>query len=265
MRFPEYARAIGRKWSGRRAALVILREATSTHLLAKRIVEEYAAESDEAPPSDFLAWHETAGRGGLSGSDGSSPPGAGVYSTLIRVLARSSLQTLPLVVAVALCQALNRQLAGRCRIKWPNDLWVGHRKLGELLIDATCRAQGDGEGVVLISFGVNHDRGLDQADVTSMATETEDAAPLPDLAAQLVAAIDDALTQPSSIEELAARYQELSTHRPGDAMRFQVGEEQIEGVFAGFDDHGFLRLGVAGEERLLSAEEVILAADRAGD
>ena len=256
MSFPEYARAVARKWPGRSAGLVVLKQPTSTHLLARRIVEEYSAESAQAPPSDFLAWHQTEGRGRREGRSWSSPAGGGVYATLIRSLAATTLQTLPLLVAVALCEALNTQLAGRCRLKWPNDLWVAGRKLAGILIDATSRGQGEGERLAVISFGVNHGRRLDQAGATSMEIEAPGGKPLPELAAQLVEAVDRALADPPPADEIIARYRKLSLHRAGDVLRCRVGEEEIEGVFEGFDRRGFLRLVVDGEERLVTAGEV---------
>ncbi len=257
----------------------VLRCLPSTHLLGRRIALEYSQESEKPPKADLLAWRQTAGQG-RGGRSWSSPPG-GVYATLIRRLAAEDgrpggaqterraggaqveqLQTLPLLVATALCDALNSDLAGRCRLKWPNDLLVGGRKLGGILIDVTSRgavseaspAAGTA-GLAVISFGVNHAR-LDQAGTTSVEREAPGRTQLADLAVRLVEAVDGALEQDLPVADVVGRYRRLSLHQPGDALRCRLRGDEMEGVFQGFDRHGFLRLLVGGEERFLTAGEI---------
>ncbi len=256
MSFPEFARAIDRDWPSRGAGLILLKQQASTHLLARRIVEEYSAEGAEAPPASLLAWQQTEGRGRLAGRQWVSPAGQGIYATLIRPVAPKSLQMLPLIVAVALTETVNSRLGGRGRIKWPNDLWVEGRKLGGILIDATSRGQDDSEGLVLISFGVNHGRGFDSKVATSMELEAPGAVVLSELAVELTRAVDRALTASLPAAEVITRYRELSLHKPGETLRCRVGEKEIAGIFEGFDARGFLRLRVGDEERLLTAGEV---------
>lgn len=253
MKFEQYARAVARRRSSHGVAVVLLEWTPSTHLLARRIVREYSDESAEVPAADVLAWRQTAGQG-RGGRRWSSPAGAGVYATLIRPLAAAPLQALPLLVAIALCEALNLYLQGRCRLKWPNDLLVEGRKLGGILIDAT--SDPDGGGTAIISFGVNHGREIDVPGATSLERLMPAGVSLVDLTAQLVEAIDSALSEPGSAEQAITRYQGLSLHRVGEALRCRVGGDELEGVFQGFDEHGFLRLLVAGVERLVTAGEV---------
>ena len=172
---------------------------------------------------------------------------------MIRPLAAAPLQALPVLVAIALCECLNLHLGGRCRLKWPNDLLVDGSKLGGILIDATSHA--DGCGTAIISFGVNHDE-IDVPGATSLERLVPGKVSLIDLTVQLIEAVDDGLAAPVAAEETIPRYQGLSLHRVGEAMRCRVGGDELEGVFQGFDEHGFLRLLVAGEERLVTAGEV---------
>ncbi len=255
MSYAEFARALARRWADRSVAdggLVILRRPVSTHLLGRRVVEEYSQESAKPPAVDFLAWRQTAGMGREQRS-WFSPPG-GLYATLVRpLLPDFVLQTLPPLVATSLCEALNVDLDGRCRLKWPNDLLVEGRKLGGILIDAFSR--GDSGSLAVISFGVNHRR-VDLSAATSLEGETRGPVGLAELAARLVGAVDVALRQGAPASEIVGRYRRLSLHRPGDMIRCRRGDDVVEGVFDGFDRHGFLRLLVGGEERLLTAGEV---------
>lgn len=233
---------------------MVLRQPASTHLLAQRIAREYRNEGATAPVSDFLAWRQTAGRG-RAGRDWSSPAGGGVYATLIRPLPVDRFQTLPLLVATALCDALNVHLDGNCRLKWPNDLLIGGRKLGGVLIDVSSGANGL-SGTAVISFGVNHTQDPGAPRATSLELEAPGRIALADLAAELVEAVDASLGGVAGADEIVDRYRRVSVHSPGETMRCRVGGDEIEGVFEGFDANGFLRLRVAGEERLLTAGEV---------
>ncbi len=159
----------------------------------------------------------------------------------------------PWVVATALCDARDSDLAGRCRLKWPNDLVVEGRKLGGVLIDAVTR--GDGGGLAVISFGVNHGL-IEEERATSLEREVPDRTSLVDLTARLIGAVDQALERDASMAEVVGRYRRLSVHRSGDVLRCRAGGDETLGVFEGFDRHGFLRLRVGGEERLMTAGEV---------
>ncbi len=249
----------------------VLRRPPSTHLLGRRIAGDYSQESATPPKADLLAWGQSAGQG-RQGRSWSSPPG-GIYATLIRSLAADPgdatgtpaasapanlLQTLPLLVATTLCETLNDDLAGRCRLKWPNDLLVDGRKLGGILIDATSRgnaAAGGPGALAVISFGINHGP-VDQPEATSLEREAPGGTPLVDLALRLIEAVDHALEGGFSEADVVGRYRRLSLHRPGDALCCRLCGSEVEGVFQGFDRHGFLRLSVGGEERLLTAGEI---------
>ena len=73
---------------------------------------------------------------------------------------------------------------------------------------------------------------------------------------RLIEEIDSALERESSEAEVVDRYQRLSLHRPGDVLRCRLHDDEIEGIFRGFDPHGFMLLSVGGEERRLTAGEV---------
>ena len=85
-----------------------------------------------------------------------------------------------------MCETLDRLLGGgRCRLKWPNDLQVGGRKLGGILIDvlspalderaARSSSAGRRPGTTaILSLGVNVSRDLEAFDApraTSLEAE----------------------------------------------------------------------------------------------
>lgn len=258
MDFVSFAEQLLRLRTRRIAGLVVVEQVDSTQHLGRRIVDEYEREGAKAPDADILAWCQTAGRG-RQGRLWSSPPGHGVYATLIRcVPQRNGLQTLPLRAAVAACGLANRYLDGRCRLKWPNDLLVGKAKLGGILIEAV--SHGDETTVAAIGLGFNYGGDLatfGEARATSLVHEAPAVPSLPEIATALVEAVDSELRHDGSPAETVARYEELSCHETGETIRVQTDETLFEGRFLGFDDHAFLRLEVSGEERRVSTGEIL--------
>ncbi len=273
MNFTTFSKELIRHRPRRSGGLIAVEQIDSTLLLGRRIVEEYAREGTVAPDADIVAWRQLAGRG-RRGRTWSSPPGCGVYATLIRAQPEpGALQLLPLLTAVACCENLNRYLGGRCRLKWPNDLLVGDSKLGGLLIEAI--TQSEQMQVAIISLGINYSAdlaALAEARATSLHHEmsappaargTSAGSPgkavpsLAGLAVDLIAGLDEELDRGAPASEVLRRYQRLSSYRPGDFLRCQLDSHLLEGRFLGFDEHGFLRLEVGGEERLLSTGEIL--------
>ena len=251
--------------------LIVLQRLGSTNDLARAIVAEYAKEEQVPPPLLMLAWEQTGGRGRV-GRTWSSPAGKGVYATLaFPVEDPQALSTLPLLVGVGLCRALDRWLPGRCGLKWPNDLLVAGRKLGGVLIEAQVRP-GDG-AVAIVGFGVNHGQeaaelaaipagasGSGAPRATSLRVERgEEAAgvSLAELTWALVTAVERELAHLGEAAYAVAAYGERSIHRAGEAMVCRTGEGSVEGTFLGFDERGMLRLESGGRELRLSAGELI--------
>jgi BirA family transcriptional regulator, biotin operon repressor / biotin---[acetyl-CoA-carboxylase] ligase len=85
---------------------------------------------------------QTAGRG-RHGRVWMAPPRSALLMSLVL---REPRDSLPLAAAVAVCEALPLAAA----IKWPNDIWVGRRKLAGILVEG--RAQ---EGWAVLGLGLN--------------------------------------------------------------------------------------------------------------
>ncbi len=244
--------------------LALIEELASTNLLARRIAKESIEEGICPARSWIVAYRQTEGRG-RQGRSWVSPAGAGVYATLILPLgaiespASDPLATLPLLTAVAICEAVNGRCdLTECRLKWPNDLLVEGAKLGGVLIE-TFGCASD-QRVALVGFGVNHSPGQ-QAEVNRATTTLHDHCSQPPSLAELtyllLTTVDERLRDLGDAARAIDSYQELSAHQVGSTLRCRQGEEYVEGTFLGFDPRGFLRLEVAGEERLLAAGEVL--------
>jgi len=101
-----------------------------------------------------LAEHQTSGRGRRQ-KTWHSPAGGNVYLSLGWRLGNTigPLSTLPLVVAVAVCRALDRAGLQGHGIKWPNDILVNGKKLAGILVEM--QSSGQGQPLAVIGVGLN--------------------------------------------------------------------------------------------------------------
>jgi BirA family biotin operon repressor/biotin-[acetyl-CoA-carboxylase] ligase len=107
----------------------------------------------ERPPFAVLAEAQRAGRG-RRGRSWASPVACNLYLSLALPLPGgvAAATGLSLVVGVAVAEALDEALAVPVQLKWPNDLLVGERKLGGILVELASGAAGD---AAVVGIGVN--------------------------------------------------------------------------------------------------------------
>ena len=101
-----------------------------------------------------IADRQTAGRGRL-GRTWFSPPGAGLYVSLVVRAATWGAAAFPLMTlaaGVALAEAVRACTGVPVEIKWPNDLVIGRRKLAGILTEASGTGGLDG---AVVGFGIN--------------------------------------------------------------------------------------------------------------
>jgi BirA family biotin operon repressor/biotin-[acetyl-CoA-carboxylase] ligase len=125
-----------------------------------------------------LAETQTAGRG-RGGRSWVSPPDVNLHFTLLIVPPPKGLRPLPYVAPLAMALAVEEVAHKhsahlRVDLKWPNDLLVGDKKLGGVLIETGVNAEG--QTVALIGVGVNVN--LDVAEypeIAGIATSVKEA------------------------------------------------------------------------------------------
>lgn len=230
------------------------------HLRSTGSTNERARELAEAgAPSGTVvtADEQSAGRG-RHGRVWSAPAGAALlYSAVLRSLdERHAL--LPLAVPLAVCDAIESVAPLSCRVKWPNDVWIGESKVAGVLIEARP------PDWAVIGVGVNVAIADDEfaSDLRWPATSVgHDAG---------VAELREALN-----ETLAARVEEaqdetLAAFRERDALRDRelrwvgAGSDHGDGsgVARGIDERGNLLVETSDRDRLaLGSGEVSLRLD----
>jgi BirA family biotin operon repressor/biotin-[acetyl-CoA-carboxylase] ligase len=102
----------------------------------------------------ILADLQRAGRG-RRGRSWFSPPGAGLYLSIVARPRPDRLSLVTLVAGMAAARAVTGVTGLPVQLKWPNDLVVGRpwRKLGGVLSEAV--TSGTGVGAVVMGIGIN--------------------------------------------------------------------------------------------------------------
>ncbi len=187
-----------------------------------------------------IADRQTAGQG-RHGHGWHSEPGAGLYlSILIRPeFAIESTPALTLAIGLAARDAL-RDLAGvECDLRWPNDLMLGGRKCGGILVHLLYRAALAGIGVNL-----NHESfPRDLADsATSLRIETGRDHLREPLAAAIAEAVDArcAVLAKHGPRPVIAEFSRVSSYARGLRVTVDRPEGPLHGETAGLDANGFL-------------------------
>lgn len=191
------------------------------------------------------AGEQTAGRGRQGRSWTAAPGEALLTSAIVRDLEpRHAL--LPMIAALAVCEAVEEVAGVSCEIKWPNDVWLDRRKLSGILVEARPAA---GWAVVGIGLNTGVERFPPELEeiATSLRLDRPEQALDP-----LLAALDGWLAADSPAILDAWRDRDALL---GSSVRWQTGE----GVARGVDAAGSLLVDTASGDRVaLGAGEVHL-------
>jgi len=204
-----------------------------------------AARSGAPHGSVYFADEQLAGRG-RGGHAWHSAAGEGLY---VSVLLRPSvpparLPLLPLIAGLAAADAIHRATGLKADLRWPNDLLIGPRKAGGILVETRNSSEGLPHAVVGIGINV-HQREF-AADLATPATSLDLEAARPVSRQQLLVALLKSLEREAlgledtgAAESIPRRVELASTWARG--RRVQVhGPQACTGTTAGLDAFGFL-------------------------
>ena len=208
--------------------------------------EAMAAARKGAPHgSVYLADEQRAGRG-RGDHAWHSAAGEGLYvSILLRPqIAASRLPLLPLVAGLAAADAIRAAAGLTVDLRWPNDLLVGPRKTGGILVEAN--SEGGTVAFAVVGIGINaHQRSFDPAlstPGTSLDLEARRRIPRQALLICLLESLERetiALADAAASESIPARVAQASTWVSGRSVEVH-GPQACSGVTAGLDRQGFL-------------------------
>ena len=231
---------------------VVAKTASTNSDLLKRVAGLTA-------PAALIAEEQTGGRGRAGREWLSAPDAALAFSVAWPFHSVQSLAGLPLVVGVAMVQAL--QLFGTpVKLKWPNDILKEGKKLGGILVET---AKADQGVWAVVGIGLN----------LLLPEEIEQKVGQPVASAPWLAQMDRNQLMAGLLTQLASTLSQFSesgfapfmplwhrhhAHQGKDVVLFDAESLQYEGVAKGIDSHGRLLLDTITGMVAVSSGEVSL-------
>ena len=221
-----------------------------------------AAARNGAPHgSVFFADEQRAGRG-RGNHTWESAAGEGLYvSVLLRpALLPVYLPLAPLAAGLAAADAIRTATGLDVDLRWPNDLLIGPRKTGGILVEA--QSESNGVAFVVVGIGINvHQRRFDPelaTPATSLDLESghvfgQRINRQPLLVGLLKSLEREAvgLLDPAARASIPARVEAASSWVRGRRVEVH-GPQQYTGTTEGLDEHGFLLVRTA--ERVVQVQ-----------
>ena len=223
--------------------IVYEREVDSTNRLARDLAIAGAAEG-----TIVVAETQTAGRGRM-GRSWFSPAGEGIYLSLVlrpRFQPSEAPKT-TLLAGVALAEALIPVVPTPVRIKWPNDVLAGGKKVAGILVEAAVEIDAIDYLIIGVGINANTPRRNFPAELRERATSLSVEAGRPVSRVEILAGFLERFERHydrSACEgfgPVIRRWRELSD-MAGRRVRVRSFDRHLEGVISGIDDDGVLLL-----------------------
>ena len=164
---------------------------------------------------------------------------------------------LNMAFALAVKDFIRRFISDEVSIKWPNDIYVGDKKIAGLLIQNTLRAEYISSTILGVGINVNE-------------TDFPSDLPNPLSLQQLVGIPQDLLTLQQllaaivmdKLERLLERAQDYRNEylnalfRKGVPASYIVADTEVTGIIQGISESGKLEVAFNGRSRLFSFREI---------
>jgi len=209
-----------------------------------------AARAGAPNGSVYFADEQLAGRG-RGGHAWHSAAGQGLYvSILLRPsIPASRLPLLALIAGLAAAKAIRATTGLGVDLRWPNDLLLGPRKVGGILIEA--KTEASVVAFTVVGIGINvHQRDF-PADLATPASsldlETGKRTSRQALLIELLKCLQQeshGLLDPAAVATIPRRIQQSSTWISGRHVHVH-GPQACTGTTAGLDANGFLLVQTA--------------------
>jgi BirA family biotin operon repressor/biotin-[acetyl-CoA-carboxylase] ligase len=168
--------------------------------------------------------------------------------------ARPHANLMPLVAGVAVAETMRDDFGVEAVLKWPNDVLIGGRKVGGVLVDADW--SGDEHGVILLGVGVNLNNAIPESlgEATSLSEEAGEEVDVDAFLDGLLESLDGLLlTLEDDPGGVLARWERLSETLGRRIVVKDSSGNILEGVAESIDYDGALKLDCGGRSvRVLS-------------
>lgn len=233
-----------------------IKSCTSTNDLAKAMVLEGEGEGTVA-----ISDEQTQGKG-TKGRSWHSARKKGLYLSIILKPSLADISLLPLVAGLAATEAIFKSAGIRIRLKWPNDLVWGKKKLGGILCESSFSGERVNYVILGIGLNVSHEKSDFPEEIRQQATslrlilkkDVDKKTILQNLWCSLDYWYEKLLN--NEREKITSEFQEYSILSLGENFSVITERGEVTGIYAGIDLQGRLILERERKKRALYSAEI---------
>lgn len=238
--------------------IAFLNVTDSTHAMARRLIASVDDEDLKIGSTLYIADRQDRGEG--RGDRSWESPAGGLYlSWVLPNVDTETIPRLPMLAATAAHDAISALGVADLRIKWPNDILVGKKKIAGILVFAR-----HGETTwVAVSLGVNLESAPDITEgqglaATSIAEHVKTGEPEAWRRALVVSFVENFLQSMRDSQPALERWRLQLVQRPGDQVSVRLASgKTISGTLVDLSQEGFLRIRHNGEETVVTGGDII--------
>jgi BirA family biotin operon repressor/biotin-[acetyl-CoA-carboxylase] ligase len=242
--------------------IIRVKSCPSTNDLAKEL-----ALAGEEEGTVVIAEEQTKGRG-MKGRQWHSTRKKGIYLSVILRPSHSNISLLPLVAGLAVADAVFNSVGMRVRLRWPNDLVWGKKKVGGILCESGF--SGNKANYVILGIGLNLNHGRDDfpEEIRDQATSLKLISKEDMNKNFLLGKLWPALNRwyggflREEEEEIIHHFQENSTLPLGKEITLVTESGDVPGIYRGIDTQGGLILESQGKRRAFFSAEIKTMKDK---
>ncbi len=228
-------------------------ELASTNILAAEMPA-----SEWTDRTVVLTWQQTQGRGQAANKWESAPHRNISMTVLLKPAHLEASRQFAVSMVIALgCFDFISRYTGNVSIKWPNDIYVGDKKIAGILIEHKITGMYIGHSICGVGININQEYFYSDApNPVSLFQLLGHTLPLQQALEELLACID---TRYADIGNYTTLERDFLHHlyRGTGIHRWEDAHGQFQASIAGLDEYGQLRLlDNEGHERLYAFKEV---------
>jgi BirA family biotin operon repressor/biotin-[acetyl-CoA-carboxylase] ligase len=233
--------------------LIYLPTCHSTNDIARQLVDK-----NQAPEGTIVITNNQSAGKGQRGNSWQTEPGENLTFSMIyfpHFLTAEGSFWFTIITSLALREALE-SYGIQIKIKWPNDIYVGKKKLGGILIENVIDNRKINFSIIGIGLNVNQQH-FNVPDAISLYNITNRNYNLQNVLEEVSIAHEQLYLQLKK-----GRYDHLKSlylkHLLGinEELKFKIDGDYVAGVIRGIDDVGRLKLELAGTIEYFSFKEI---------
>jgi BirA family biotin operon repressor/biotin-[acetyl-CoA-carboxylase] ligase len=202
---------------------------------------------------------QTAGRG-QRGNSWEAIPGQNITMSVILkpdFLSAASQFSLNIAVSLGVYEFLSKYVAENLSVKWPNDIYLGNRKMGGILIENSLSGSRLSYSIIGIGLNINQLNFNHEKAISLRLATRQDEFDLEMLIGELCVSLEKYYLQLKNGHAARQKEQYLKIlYRFGETHTFSKDGRQFPGMIIGIADSGQLMLEAEGKVQYFDFKEV---------